>query len=74
MKSKPIDKNCIISDMINNFNDINSMFKTIKNSTIYSLAKKEDTCYILTSYEIYEKMLYEFLNKLDIAELKTNKH
>ena len=74
MKSKSIDKNYIISDMINNFNDIYSMFKTIKNSTIYSLANKEDTCYILTSYEIYEKMLYEFLNKLDITELKTNKH
>lgn len=74
MQKQSSEVNYVISDIINDFNDINSMFKTIKNSTIYSLANKEDTCYILTSYEIYEKMLYEFLNKLDIAELKTNKH
>ena len=74
MQKQSSEVNYVISDIINDFNDINSMFKTIKNSTIYSLANKEDTCYILTSYEIYEKMLNNFLNKLDNAELNTNKH
>ena len=74
MQKQSSEVNYVISDIINNFNDINSMFKTIKNSTIYSLANKEDTCYILTSYEIYEKILNNFLNKLDNAELNTNKH
>ena len=69
-----MNKDYMISDIINNFQDINSMFKTIKNSTIYSLANNEDTCYILTSYEIYEKMINEFINKLDNAELKLSKH
>ncbi len=74
MQKQSSEVNYVISDIINDFNDINSMFKTIKNSTIYSLANKEDTCYILTSYEIYEKILNNFLNKLDNAELNTNKH
>ncbi len=74
MQKQSSEVNYVISDIINDFNDINSMFKTIKNSTIYSLANKEDTYYILTSYEIYEKILNNFLNKLDNAELNTNKH
>ena len=74
MQKQSSEVNYVISDIINDFNDINSMFKTIKNSTIYSLANKEDTCYILTSYEKYEKILNNFLNKLDNAELNTNKH